>query len=190
MARFKQHRQAGYDELMSRGFVHVEAMEFSKLLRRNPTIRWMMKSREKQLKSFDNRFARKVYSGVWSADERYQRFKDYLFGWYKRHGFLSQGKAKGKQPRLRKNAPNPWVWYRAVEPHVPDKRYRSPWEVTQVKRGKTKFDRGQIFIQKAEKGAQKSAIQGWIDQLTKSIRLYPAQRAQFVKQRASLRRML
>jgi len=186
MTRKKRH----YLYLREHYFSPYEARELSVLPKASYALRRIVKDRAAQRKRFDAMADRKIDRGSWLPRDVAGKWRESLSKSYSRRGWRVKRGPVGKQPSRSKGLPNVWAMYRTYEKHMPDKGYISPWEIRQISRGKTKFDRGQIFIQKAEKGAQKSAIQGWIAQLTESIKLFPKQAEQFSKQRAALRKML
>jgi len=65
--------------------------------------------------------------------------------------------------------------YRDYVRRAPGKNYVSPWEVKQLKQGKTLLQKGLIFVQQTEKKAReggigKPMIRQWIEQKRQAIK--------------------
>lgn len=175
MARYRQRRQKRYRDLIDNHFLPAEAREFSALPSQSPQLRLMVRERLDQWDRFVQRFDRYVDRGSWIPRSKSKRWKQYLTSWYRRNGFMTTGtKPVGKLRRV-KHLPSPWAWYRSRERLSPGKNYVSPWEIQQLRRGKTPFDRGQIFVQKTKTkikedgGIGLNTLRSWIDQLEQSI---------------------
>lgn len=183
-------RQQRYDWLRSHHLTPAEARELCVLPKATPALREIISERDARWEKFKRLATTKVSRGKWRERDLPAKWTANLLRLYRKNHWRVQQGPTGKQKKMAKGAPNPWSMYRSYEKVAPGKNYVSPWEVKQVRGGKTPFDRGQIFVQKAEKGARSGAIKQWISQLTESIKLYPAQREQFEKQRERLRGML
>jgi hypothetical protein len=73
------------------------------------------------------------------------------------------------------------------------KGYVSPWEIKQIKSGKTRLEKGLIFVQREEKrkGASHEMIKQWIEQKNEAIgKARGKRRSQLIIERGRLERML
>jgi hypothetical protein len=191
MAKYKPRRQSHYLALREEHFTVKEAREFSRLPRSTPALRALREDRKARWDKFAKMADGKIERGRWRRKDVPKKWKESLLKLYRKNRWLVKEGAKGKQQKLGgKNAPNPWAEYRKYEKVWPGKNYTSPWELKAIKSGKTKFDRGQFFIQRAERGEQKSTIEHWIRQLGESAKLFPSQADKFSAQAARLRAML
>lgn len=121
------------------------------------------------------------------------KWKLNLKRYYKKNNWIVEEGPKGKQKGPMKGSPSPWAAYREYERTYPGKDYVSPWELKKIK-GKTVFDRGQIFLSKAEKNSVSpgaDTLKYWISQLGNSINMAKGkQKQQFMKQRERLQEIL
>lgn len=92
---------------------------------------------------------------------------------------------------------NPWAMYRDYERVTPSKGYVSPWEVRQIRHGRTLLDKGLIFIQRRVKGGgtvsgvPQHMVEEWIRQKEVAIgRARGAHRRELIEQRERLRESL
>ena len=191
MARYRERRQNRYDHL--RGiFQTFEAEQLSKLPNLTPALRACVRSREAYRARFEKIASRKLASGDWQWGEVKDKWITSLKRLYKRKGWLVKFGAVGNQPRMRRGSPNAWAMYREFEDKTGGHRRQgglvSPWELKQVKKGKTPLDRGQIFIQKSQRGkVNKGAIMNWLSHLDANIRQAKgARRTQLIQQRMRL----
>ncbi len=183
-------RSVRYQYLRANRLTPIEAREFSVLPKSTPALKGLVVDRNARWERFVKIANSKLRKGKWRQRDLPSKWLANLSRMYHKRGWRVKEGPRGRQKPMAKGSVNPWAMYRSYERQFPGKGYRSPWEIKQVRGGKTPFDRGQVFIQKAEKGVGKSTIQHWIDQLTESIRLFPQDRERFETQREKLRGML
>lgn len=192
MAKFKQRRGIRYQALVHHHFTTFEAREFSALPKATPALRALISERDARWERFTRIARRKIGRGAWGRSDVPRKWLLNLSRFYKRKGYVVQYGPKGKQKGPPKGSPSPWEMYREFEERYPGKSYISPWEIKQIKGGGTPFERGQIFIQKAQrtpKGVDRNTmVNQWIHQLTESISMSTGtERAKFIEQRRRLR---
>jgi hypothetical protein len=149
---------------------------------------------------FEKIVARKLERGLWSRDEVGSKWLKNLSRMYSKRGWRVQHGATGRQQKMPKHSPNPWAAYRDFERQVggtSTKGYVSPWEIKQIKAGKTLLDKGLIYIQRQERkggtttGVPKEMIQQWIDEKNRAIlKARGERRRELIEQRERLRRSL
>jgi hypothetical protein len=200
MARFKARRGSRYNELIAAYFTPREARELSVLPKKTPALQQMMDDRLTRRSRFEKIASRKIANGQWSRRDVPGKWIKNLTRMYSKRGWRVQHGAVGNQPKMPKGSPNVWAAYRGYEKAVGGpgtKNYVSPWELRQVKSGKTLLDKGLLYVQKQERkggttsGVSKATIQQWIDGLDKSISKARGKRKQdLIAQRDRLRRQL
>jgi len=196
MARFKVRRQARYGILLSERFTPLEARELSKLPANTPALKLLRADRRARWERFEKIAARKLDRGQWRERDLHAKWLGNLARLYYKRRWRVQSGPEGRQPKMPKGAPNPWAMYRDYERLAPGKDYVSPWEVKQVKGGKTLLQKGLLFVQRTEKkaregGISKPMIQSWIDQKAQAIKdARGKRRTQLVIERRRLERLL
>jgi len=169
--------------LLAEGFLPSESQQLSKLPKSTPALRLLRKERQ----ALRERFSRKADRMDWSKTRTNKEYRKRIKNLYDRRGWLVQEGPKGKQRGPRKDKPSLWTMYREYERRRPGKPYVSPWEKKQIKKGKTKLDRGQIFIKKAERAQSSVELENWVAQLDMSIEAATGERKkQLEKQRERL----
>lgn len=188
-------------ELRSRHFAPKEARELSVLPKSTPALRAMIVDRISRRERFEKLAASKIASGKWKRSQVSGKWVKNLSRLYSKYRLRVKFGPKGKQDNLGGvGAINPWALYRHYvrstggqggQGHV------SPWELRQVKRGKTRLEKGLVFVQRAErqawsgKGVSQATVRDWIAQKDEAIRQATGRRkAQLMIERNRLERML
>jgi len=165
---------ARYEWLLSQGLTPLEAREFaSSLTRETPALRAFIADRVEFKRKFDADLLRRMEAGtltITSNADVEARWRTAISKLYTRRGWRVQQGAVGDQPSFPRGSMNPWAGYRFYEKSNPDPRNVSPWQLRKHF-GKTRLERGLLFIQKAEKrgGATYTQISLWIAQKTNAI---------------------
>lgn len=187
MTRYSNRR----DFLRGAGLLPLEARLLARIPSITPALRAVVKARSERYDRFTKIAARKVESGQWKVSMLQSKWVANITRMYQRNHWRVQGKYLWgtKQPKMKKGSPNPYAMYRAYENVVPDKGYRSPWEVRQLRSGKGKLAKGLIFIQRKEREGKVSSslLRGWIANKKQAIeQARPSRRPQL---RLELRRL-
>ena len=175
MARFKSRRQSRYNALLSENFTPLESRELSKLPRNTPALKLLRSDREARWERFERITARKLNRGQWREQDVPNKWLKNLSRLYSKRRWRVQFGPEGAQQPMPKGSPNPWSMYRDYERIAPDKGYVSPWQVKQLKQGKTPFSKGLIFVQQIEKKAQQGTIskpmlRSWLEDKAQAIK--------------------
>ena len=193
-------RERRYQELRAHHFTPLEAREFSKLPRSNPGRKDMIAAREARWARFEKIAAGRVARGSWKRSQVIEKWAKNLARYYGRNQLRVMYGPTGAQQKIPKGAVNPWALYRKYERKQggPDgKGYVSPWQVRQLRKGKTRLEKGLLFIQnlemqtKAAGGVSKATIRGWIEQKDEAIKkARGGRKAQLMIERNRLERLL
>jgi len=171
----------------------------SVLPRSTPALQLLVGERDERRARFEKIAARKIATGSWKRTQVQAKWVANLARAYRRLGYRVQKGPTGKQQPMKKGSPNPWAAYRDAEQRVGGpgtKGYVSPWEVKQVKHGKTRLEKGLVFVQRQERtrgrgGASAAQVREWIAQKEEAIRSSTGRRrTQLVIERNRLERML
>lgn len=157
--------------LIAHHFSPMEARELATLRRMTPTLRSMIKERDIRRGRFENLAAGKIARGEWSREEVVKKWWKNISRMYSSQGWRVQEGARGTQHPMPRGFPNPWCWYRAREKTHPDPKHVSPWELRRHY-GKTKLERGLVFVQQLEKGARtatQTQLRLWIGQKENAV---------------------
>ncbi len=197
---FKARRAKRYGELLSSWFTPKEARELSVLPKKTPALQQMIDDRLLRRARFEKIAARKIERGQWSRRDVPGKWIKNLTRMYSKRGWRVQHGAVGNQPKMPKGSPNVWAAYRGAEKQVggPDtKGYVSPWQLRNIRKGKTLLDKGLLYVQKQERkggtaqGLPKTMTQQWIADLDKAIaKSRGKHRQDLIAQRERLRRNL
>ena len=190
MARGSKRNRESY--LLRHFFTPLEAREFSTLKKMTPALKEAVHQRALRRARFEKIAARKISRGVWRRKDVPKKWVENLNRLYTGRGWRVKEGAKGRQQAMPKDFPNPWAYYRAVEKIAPPKKDVSPWQLRRVF-GKTKLERGLIFVQQAEKkgGASASQVRLWIAEKGNAIKRARGQRrAQLIVEKNRLEKLL
>ena len=190
--RFGKQRQRRYDLLRAEHFTPLEARELSKLPRNTPALRALRADRRDRRARFEKIAERKLQRGEWSRQDIPRKWLRNLERMYSRNHWRVQYGPTGKQQPMPRHSPNPWAMYRVYDHFLPGKGYKSPWEKRQVRRGRTRLERGQVFISRARRGnGRRTQVESWLAQLERSIATARGRRRdRLLQQKARLERML
>lgn len=172
MAKSRTRRGARYDSLRLHHFLPLEARELSRLPKNTPALKLVVQERDERRVRFERIAANKIATGSWKRTDVPNKWLRNLARMYSRRRLRVQFGPTGKQQVMPKYSPNPWALYRDAEKRVggPDsKGYVSPWELKQIKQGKTPLDKGQIFIQKQARKPAPGMTGEWVRQLDEKI---------------------
>jgi len=178
MARFKSQRMARYNALIAEHFTPLESRELSKLPKSTPALKQIREDRVVRWEKFERFATNKIDRGYWRPQDVKSKWITNLARLYYKRDWRVKHGAVGNQPKMLKGSPNPWAMYRDYTRITggPDaKGYVSPWELKQIKSGKTALDKGLIFIQRkalsggSVTGVPKPMIQKWIDEKNLAI---------------------
>lgn len=190
-------RQQRADILRLAHFTPLEVRELSKLPRNTPALKQMVQDRVERRARFEKLAATKIASGRWKRGDVQKKWLLNLSRMYTKRGWRVKEGATGKQQPMPKGSPNPWAVYRNYDKQAPDKAYLSPWEIRQVAHGKTRLEKGLVFVQTIEKQAQagkglnKSVIRNWVEQKNEAIKKAKGgKKAQLMIERNRLERLL
>ena len=181
-----------YSFLIARHFTPLEAREFSTLKKMTPALKEAVHQRALRRAGFEAIAVRKISRGVWRRKDVPKKWMENLNRLYTGRGWRVKEGARGAQQPMPKNFPNPWAYYRAVEKIAPPKKDVSPWQLRRVF-GKTKLERGLIFVQQAEKkgGASASQVRLWIAEKGNAIKRARGQRrVQLIVEKNRLEKLL
>lgn len=185
-------KQRRYDYLISRHFTPLEARELSVLKKETPALNEAIKRRAIRRAQFEKQAARKVARGVWSRDIIPQKWTENLSRLYSTRNWRVVEGARGSQQPMPVGSPNPWAMYRSMEKIAPPKKDVSPWQLRKVF-GKTRLERGLIYIQRAERrgGMSQTQLRLWITEKGNAIRrARGGHRAQLIVERNRLEKLL
>lgn len=188
----RSRKRTRYDFLASHHFTPLEAREFSTLRKETPALKKAVEEREIRRARFEKVAASKVSRGLWRREDVAKKWRSNLSRLYTKHGWRVQEGARGAQQAMPKGSPNPWAMYRSMERLAPPKKDISPWQLRRVF-GKTRLERGLIFIQKAERGGGVGLpqVRQWIAEKDNAIKRATGQRKdQLVVERNRLERLL
>lgn len=191
----RQHSEARnrrYEYLTTRGFTSLEARELSVLEKRTPALKLAIAEREQRRARFERIASRKLGLGVWRRRDIPAKWMNNLSRMYTQRGWRVQEGARGDQQSMPRGSPNPWAMYRSFEKIAPKSRDVSPWQLRKVF-GKTRLERGLIFIQRAERrgGASLSQVGQWIREKDVAIKKARGQRRRQLRvERDRLERLL
>lgn len=196
-------KQIRYQDLRGKHFTPKEARELSTLPKETPALKIMKQEREARWNRFEKIASNKLYKGQWKRKDLPSKWLKNLSRMYTKNKWRVQEGPKGKQDNLgAKGSPNPWAAYRSAEKEAggpKSKGYVSPWEVKQISHGKTKLQKGLIFVQRKERQvkvagnspASRAQIKVWIEQKEEAIREAKGRRkAQLIIERNRLEKML
>ena len=178
--------------LIAHHFSPMEARELATLRRMTPTLKAMITERDIRRRRFEGIAAGKIARGQWSREEVVKRWWKNISRMYSSQGWRVQEGARGAQHPMPRGFPNPWCWYRDREKYHPGPRSVSPWELRR-RRGKTKLERGLIFIEVAEhRGDLKiGRLAQWIKEKEVAAKNARGQRkAQLIVERDRLKKLL
>jgi len=192
VSRFEERRRI----LRLNYFTPLEARELAVIPRNTPALKLMRQERIARRTRFEKLAATKLAKGKWTRAQVEKKWLANLSRMYYLRRWRVQYGPKGKQHKLAKGTPNPWAMYRAYEQRTggpKGKGYVSPWELKQLRKGKSLLDKGLISVQKVKRGQAigKSQIAQWVDQLGESIKSARGQRRErLISQRDNLRGLL
>ena len=172
MPFFKSKRAARYWDLRSKHLSPVEAREFSRLRRKYPALKVMIKRRSAQWAGFQKRVDREG----WSKTKADREWRGYLERWYRSRGWMVTKNVHGKE--YKKPHPSPWKWYDTIFQKLPP---WEKWDTPRQHRRKTKEP--DIKLDKVMKAR-------WVAQLNKSIREARGDPERQVQLREQKRRLL
>lgn len=177
MARTSQ-RQSRARWLLDHHFTPREAELLSAVPRKTPALLAMVRDRDARWERFLQLARTRVDKGKWRRDQVDGKWLGNLsrlyskMGWRVKHGPVPyEGVVK-----LGKSSTNPWAMYRAYVADRPNKKHKSPWERKQIKSGKTRLEKGLVFVQGAEqaeaagKSVGKGMIRQWISEKELAIK--------------------
>ena len=200
MALFKQIRQNRYMSLISAWFTPREARMLSVLPKKTPALKRMVEDRLSRRNRFEKIAAYKISYDQWRRQDVPDKWIKNLSRLYTKRGWRVKTGGVGKQPKMAKHSPNPWAAYRSYERLVGGtgtKNYVSPWELRNIKTGKTPLDKGLVFIQKQSlkggtvSGVPKPMIEEWIRKKDVAIKKARGEhRKSLIEQRDRLRKSL
>jgi len=167
MASLKKRRQSRYDYLISRHLAPIEAREFSKLSRKYPAIKRMLRQRAGMWMAFSN----KARSKGWEGDVKQKEWVNTLKKFYRARNWVAHRDIHGKRTSP---MPSPWEWYDAVYKNLPDEL---KWDTPRT--GRHKMDQGEVKMEKIQKQKHN---QEWIAGLRETARRDPSRRAEMEKQ--------
>ncbi len=175
MASYKTRRQARYNILLGEHFTPLESRELSKLPKNTPALKMLRADRIARWERFGKIAAHKISYGRWQADDVPGKWLNNLSRLYSKRRWRVQYGPEGDQQPMPKRSPNPWSMYRDYERVAPDKGYVSPWQLRQIKGGKTLLQKGLIFVQQTEKKLHegtisKPVLRSWLDQKGQAIK--------------------
>lgn len=195
-----RRQQAKYELLRSHNFTRRESRELSVLPRKTPALRLLVAERDARRSRFERLAATKIHAGAWTHRDLPYKWADNLARMYQRRGWRVKEGGTGNQRRMAKGMPNVWAMYRDAESRTGGRKakgYRSPWEIHQLRLGKTKLQKGLVFVQKMERkarvagGVSKDMIRGWIASKDEAIhRAKGRHREQLIIERNRLERLL
>ena len=167
-----RRRQRRYEYLVSRHFTPLEARELSALPYKTPAMQQMVSERLRRRARFEKTAARKVSRREWSRTSISQKWAENLSRVYSYRGWRVQEGPRGDQHPMPVGSPNPWAMYRAVERVAPPKRHISPWQLRRPT-GRTRLERGLVFVQRAERagGVGADQLRQWILEKGAAIRV-------------------
>lgn len=196
-----KRRKALYDRLILEHFTPLEARELSVLPKSTPALNKMRRDRLERRARFEKEAAWRIASGKWKREDIPRKWLANLTRWYTKERLRVQFGPEGKQPKMVRGMPNPWAAYRQAEKDVGGpgtKGYVSPWEVKQLREGRTFLEKGLIFVQRAERkkvsknsGVSQVQVREWIAQKDEAISKARGKRKeQLIIERNRLERML
>ena len=191
MAR-RTKKQSRYEFLISRHFTPLEARELSTLKKETPALKEAIKRRAIRRTQFEKQAARKIASGAWSRDIVPKKWAENLSRLYTTRNWRVVEGARGDQQPMPVGSPNPWAMYRAYEKIAPPSKDVSPWQLRKVF-GKTRLERGLIYIQRAERrgGMSQTQLRLWITEKSNAIkRARGGHRAQLIVEKSRLEKLL
>jgi hypothetical protein len=141
------------DRLLVAHFTPLEARELSKTSLSTPAMQLIIASRLARWTKFERAADRKIAIGQWKRDQVSQKWLQNLSRMYHNKRWRVQYGPKGNQQPMVKGGVNPWAMFREAERAAGGpgtKRYKSPWEARQLAGGKTRLEKGLIFVQRVE----------------------------------------
>jgi len=190
--RHSKSKERRYGYLVSHYFTPLEARELSTLEKETPALKLVIVERELRWARFENVASRKLELGVWRREDIPAKWRSNLSRLYTSRGWRVQEGARGAQQAMPRGSPNPWAMYRSSERIAPKSRDVSPWQLRRVF-GKTRLERGLIFIQQAERrgGASVGQVRQWISEKEQAIkRARGGRRKQLIVERDRLEKLL
>jgi len=157
--------------LSAHHFSPSEVAQFSTLGRMTPTLKAMIRERDIRRRRFENLAAGKIARGVWAREETPRRWWANVARMYRSRGWITKYAIANTPVPIGVGKPNPWCWYRDREKYHPGPRSVSPWELKKYP-GKTKLERGLVFVQQLEKGARtatQTQLRLWIGQKENAV---------------------
>jgi hypothetical protein len=165
-----------YVYLRAHNFLPLEARELARLPKATPALRSLIEDRDVRRARFERLAATKIAYGKWRRADVEHKWRINLSRLYHNKNWRVKEGARGNQQRMPKYSPNPWAMYRGYIKQVGDKNYVSPWELKQLRKGKTLLDKGLIFVQSSERTASaggavnKGMIRQWMDEKNIAIK--------------------
>jgi len=190
--RHSKSKERRYGYLVSHYFTPLEARELSTLEKQTPALKLVIAERELRRARFENVASRKIALRVWRRSDIPAKWANNLSRLYTQRGWRVREGPVGNQPIMAKFSPNPWAMYRSAEKVAPPKRGVSPWQLRRIF-GKTRLERGLIFIQQAERrgGASVGQVRQWISEKEQAIkRARGGRRKQLIVERDRLGKLL
>lgn len=200
MARYRQRRLERYQLLRAEHFTPLEARELSKLPRNTPALRMLRVDRVARWERFQKIANAKMDRGKWRTKDVPKKWLANLARVYRARRWRVQSGPVGGQQKMVKGAPNPWAMYRMYEQLVGgprSKSYVSPWELRNIRKGRTTLAKGLVFVQRLEQQAvakgslNKGVIRSWLDDKRAAItKARGSQRAQLLIEYKRLEKLL
>jgi len=170
------------------------------LPRSTPALKTILAEREARWSRFERIAAYKISVGKWHRRQLGEKWLNNLSRMYTRNRWRVQYGPVGNQPDLTKGSPNPWAMYRDAERRTGGpggKGYVSPWEVRQLAQGKTRLEKGLLFVQQVERkarrrgGLNQDRVRQWIVEKDEAINAARGKRKeQLIIERNRLERLL
>lgn len=200
MAKRRSSRRALREqELREHHFTPLEARMLRELPRKNQARATMIATRDARWERFTKIAQRKVDRGQWRRQDVMDKWAANLSRFYSRNHLRVKFGPTGGQTKLPRGSPNPWALYRHYERQYGGPRgkpYVSPWQLRQLRTGKTPLQKGLIFVQGAERRLQdgtvsKAMVRSWVEQKGEAIKKARGKhRAQLVIEKRRLERLL
>jgi hypothetical protein len=195
-----KQKKVKYTSLRDSGFTPLEARELSVLPKSTPALKAMIEDRIAKRARFEKLAATKVAHGKWRRSQVGAKWLKSLSRMYSRNNWRVQHGPTGKQQSMPKHGINPWASYRAYEKQqggTKSKNYVSPWQIHQLASGKTRLEKGLVFVRQVERKAKRdgsvsqSQVRSWIAQKEQAINESSGKRkAQLIIEKNRLERLL
>ena len=199
MAKRTTQKQARYQTLRLHYFLPREARELSVLPKSTPALKLLIAERASRRARFERTAAQKIATGRWRRQDILDKWTANISRMYTRRGWRVKEGPIGDQPKMARGSPNVWAAYRDAERQVggpKSKSYVSPWELKQIRKGKTKLQKGVVFVQKLEKQSKKAGVsqtmlRRWVAEKEEAIRRARGKnRTQLIIEKNRLERMI